>query len=153
MLPELLAKIAPLKRGPIMKRTVLLWAVSALCIAVLGNPAHAGRQHGKSPTVPSAAAPAVEEDYAYGAMASSAEMVLRIPPGAEVWFNGTKALSQTGSVRPFVTPALEPGWDYAYEVRVRWRENGRPVEQTRHILVRAGDRLALNLTARPTKGK
>jgi len=137
-----------------MKRSVLFWAVPALCIGVLGIPAHAGRGHGNSPKAPATPAPVVvDEDYAYGAMATTAEMVLRVPPGAEVWFNGTKAQGQTGSVRPFVTPALEPGWDYSYDVRVRWMQSGREVEQTRHITVRAGDRLTLNLAARPNGGK
>jgi uncharacterized protein (TIGR03000 family) len=85
-------------------------------------------------------------EYAYGATANDAvEMILKVPSTAELWFNGTKTAAQTKAVRHFVTPALEPGQDYSYDIRVRWTENGRPVEQTRKILVRAGDRLTLNL--------
>jgi len=97
------------------------------------------------------AAPAAD-DYAYGNTASDAvEMILKVPAKADVWFNGKKTDPQTKEVRHFASQALEPGWDYFYEIRVRWTENGRPVEQSRRITVRAGDRLTLNLTDLPSK--
>jgi uncharacterized protein (TIGR03000 family) len=102
------------------------------------------------PIVP--ARPAVPEEYAYGDSANDAvEMILKVPASAEVWFNGSKSAQQAKAVRRFVTPALEPGDDYYYDIRVRWTENGRSVEQTRRVLVRAGDRLTLNLMDLPSK--
>jgi uncharacterized protein (TIGR03000 family) len=99
-------------------------------------------------TVPAVTALA-EKDYAYGAteeIAYDAVLInVRVPAGAEVRFNGSKT-SQTGSLRSFVTPALEPDRDYSYEIRVRWMEAGRPVEGMRKINLRAGDRLTLNFT-------
>jgi len=93
-----------------------------------------------------------EPSYAYGAIVSDAvEMILKVPARADVWFNGVKTDPQTKAVRHFASPALEPGWDYSYDIRVRWTENGRPVEQTRCITVRAGDRVTLNLMDLPTK--
>jgi uncharacterized protein (TIGR03000 family) len=92
-----------------------------------------------------------EEDYAYGASEElppgAVLMNVRVPANAELWFDDEKT-SQTGRLRPFVTPALEPGKDYSYEIRARWTEGGRAVEQTRIINLRAGDRLTLNLTNR-----
>lgn len=77
---------------------------------------------------------------------------LRVPAEAEVWFEGQKT-SQTGASRQFVTPALERGYAYTYEIRARWTENGKPVERTRKIKVHAGDRLGMNLTsAAPEEG-
>ena len=43
----------------------------------------------------------------------------------------------TGAVREFHPPPLTPGKRYTYEIRARWTENGRPVEQERDIRVRA----------------
>ena len=56
---------------------------------------------------------------------------------AEIWFDGTK-MQQTGAVRQFVTPSLEPGKSYTYEVRARWTQNGQPMEETRTVQVRNG---------------
>jgi uncharacterized protein (TIGR03000 family) len=104
-------------------------------------------------TVPAAAAPVapaapVEDDYAYGALEGVGNdtvlINLRVPGNAEVWFDGSKT-SQTGRQRSFVSPPLQPGRNYSYNIRARWIEAGRPVEQTRRINVRAGDRDNLNL--------
>jgi uncharacterized protein (TIGR03000 family) len=68
---------------------------------------------------------------------TEAHVRLLVPAGAEVWFDGDKT-SQTGSVREYVSPPLTPGRNYAYQVRVRWTEDGRPLDQTRKVTVRAG---------------
>jgi uncharacterized protein (TIGR03000 family) len=90
-----------------------------------------------------------DNDYAYGAteeIAYDAVLInVRVPAGAEVRFDGSKT-SQTGGLRWFVTPALVPGRDYSYEIRARWMEAGRAVEETRKINLRAGDRLTINFT-------
>ena len=92
-----------------------------------------------------------EGDYVYGVVepiASNAVLInIQVPPNAEVWFDGSTTM-QTGSWRSFVTPALEPGRDYAYEIRARWTEGGRSVEQTRKITIRAGDRETLDFRFR-----
>ena len=152
-----------------MKRNFLCYAVAIMAAVVLfalPDTSSAASQHsggfrsaGPStpvyvpsfytiPTVPAVVPPA-ENDYAYGAteeIAYDAVLInVRVPAGAEVRFNASKT-SQTGSLRSFVTPALEPGRDYSYEIRARWMEAGRPVEETRKINLRAGDRLTLNFT-------
>jgi uncharacterized protein (TIGR03000 family) len=68
---------------------------------------------------------------------------VRVPENAEVWFDGTKT-AQTGSLRSFVTPPLERGRAYSYEIRVRQMEAGRSVEQVRKIDFGAGERHTLN---------
>jgi uncharacterized protein (TIGR03000 family) len=62
---------------------------------------------------------------------------VRVPDDAEVWFDDVRT-AQTGPVRQFVTPRLEPGEEYAYEIRARWLENGRSVTRTRRIVIQAG---------------
>jgi len=140
-----------------MKRKLLCGAVAILAVWLAANRLDAGRGGGKSPRVPRtdvAVSPVSEEDYAYGSMATRiVELTLRVPSSAELWFNGKKAELQTGIVRPFATPELEPGWDYSYDIRVRWLQNGREVEQTRHVIVRAGDRVTLIFAAAPNDAK
>jgi len=144
-----------------MKRNLLNWLFASLAVVAAGlfcataNGQRSGGQHspryavGGSPGATSAA-PAADDDYAYGVIADAkVEMILKVPANAEVWFNGVKTQPQTKSVRHFATPALEPGWNYSYDIRVRWTEKSRPVEQTRRIFVRAGDRVTLNLTDVP----
>jgi uncharacterized protein (TIGR03000 family) len=61
-----------------------------------------------------------------------ARLRLRLPAAdAEVWVEGKKT-SQKGSVRYFYSPPLSPG-TYAYDVRVRWTNNGETAEETRTV--------------------
>jgi uncharacterized protein (TIGR03000 family) len=71
---------------------------------------------------------------------------VRVPENAEIWFDGEKT-SQKGMFREFVTPALDPGQKYTYEIRARWNENGREVTRSRKQEVYAGDRLLVNMLA------
>jgi uncharacterized protein (TIGR03000 family) len=71
-----------------------------------------------------------------------------VPPDAQVWFNGKKT-SQTGTFRVFETPPLDPGSDYAYQTKVQWKQDGRDVEKTRKLSVRAGDHLLVNFLQSP----
>jgi uncharacterized protein (TIGR03000 family) len=74
-----------------------------------------------------------------------AHITLQVPAGAEVWFDG-KTTRQTGTVRQFRSPPLQPGKSYVYELRVRWQQNGKPVEQTRRVNFQANDQISLDLT-------
>jgi uncharacterized protein (TIGR03000 family) len=65
---------------------------------------------------------------------------VRVPPGAELWFDGEKT-AQTGADRVFTTPALESGKEFHYIVRARWNDNGQSTEQFRTITVRPGQRV------------
>lgn len=69
-----------------------------------------------------------------------------VPPDAEVWFEGDKTM-QTGPDRLFRSPPLEPGKNYTYDLKVRWMENGQPVEKTRQVRVTAGEESFVNLLA------
>jgi uncharacterized protein (TIGR03000 family) len=73
------------------------------------------------------------------APSSSNTAVVRIltAPDAQITFNGAQ-MGTTGSVRTFETPALEPGQNYKYEVKIRYSDNGVPVERDRVIRVTPG---------------
>lgn len=83
------------------------------------------------------------EPIATEAPSNAALVNVRIPARAELWFGGDKT-TQAGSLRQFVTPPLDPGRSYAYELRARWQEGGQLVDRTRKITVHAGDRLTVD---------
>ena len=64
------------------------------------------------------------------------------PPHAEIRFEGSKT-AQIGSSRLYVSPPLNQGQNYTYDIQVSWKENGREVTQDRRVPVRAGDRLSV----------
>jgi uncharacterized protein (TIGR03000 family) len=73
-------------------------------------------------------------------LGSRALLDVRVPADAEVFVEGDKT-SQTGSDRTFVSPALEPGRTFTYDIRARWAgPDGKPIEQTRQVKVQGGRR-------------
>jgi uncharacterized protein (TIGR03000 family) len=68
---------------------------------------------------------------------NTAAIEVQVPPNAQLWFDG-KQTSQRGSNRYFVSPALEPGRTFTYEVRATWIDpSGQVVNQTRNVQVQA----------------
>jgi uncharacterized protein (TIGR03000 family) len=61
-------------------------------------------------------------NYSYGAYAPTQENTVHIrlvvPDDAKVWFDN-KETKQTGETRQFESPALAPGHQYVYDVKVR----------------------------------
>jgi uncharacterized protein (TIGR03000 family) len=78
--------------------------------------------------------------------ASSVSIDVRLPVAdAEVWFEGDKT-KQTGTLRSFVSPALKPGAPYTYHVKARWQVDGTPFEQSRTVVVQAGQAVTVDFT-------
>lgn len=83
------------------------------------------------------------------AIADNAVLIgVRVPENAEIWIDGAKT-AQTGRFREFVTPSLEPGQKFNYDIKARWTENGQEVIRDRQVGFYAGDRLMVNLLASP----
>ena len=78
-----------------------------------------------------------------------ARLQVLVPADAEVWLNGNPT-TQRGGQRLFESPALAPGRDYQYEVRARWTEDGRAVDQTRIVVVRANARVGVDFSGAET---
>jgi uncharacterized protein (TIGR03000 family) len=74
-------------------------------------------------------------------------ITIRVPAGAKVWFDG-EPTTRTGTTREFVSPLLEPGRDYHYEVRAQWQDGEGTVERTRRLSFRAGDTIGLDFSGR-----
>ncbi len=75
---------------------------------------------------------------------NAATIRLHVPSAARVWFDGNET-AQRGTDRTFVSPALTPGREHVYQLRVQWDDNGKAVERSREVTVHAGERLDLNL--------
>jgi uncharacterized protein (TIGR03000 family) len=76
---------------------------------------------------------------------TSAEIQVRVPDDAELWFNGART-QLTGTTRVFQSPPLEPGARYSYDVKARWTEGGKAVERTLRVPVAAGSRREVDFT-------
>jgi uncharacterized protein (TIGR03000 family) len=68
---------------------------------------------------------------------------VRVPENAELWIDDVR-VAQTGLIRQLISPQLEPGEEYIYEVRARWLENGRSVTRSRKIVVQAGSNVRVD---------
>jgi uncharacterized protein (TIGR03000 family) len=75
------------------------------------------------------------------------QITIRVPAEAKIWFDGEQT-GQTGTTRVFVSPPLELGRDYHYEVRARWQDGEGTVERTRRLSFRAGETIGLDFSGR-----
>jgi uncharacterized protein (TIGR03000 family) len=73
-------------------------------------------------------------------------VVVRVPAAAQVWFDDS-ATRSTGTERSFQTPTLTAGKTYRYDVKVRWLQDGKPVDVTRSVDVRPGERTVVDFLA------
>ena len=71
---------------------------------------------------------------------------VRVPtPDTQLWIEG-KEMSSGGILRTFISPPLESGKDYTYTIRASWTENGKAVDRTQVVDVKAGKRVAVDFT-------
>ena len=78
-------------------------------------------------------------------MQMTALLKVQVPLDAEVWLDGRKMRSM-GPMRHYRTPPLDPTREYAYEVRAHWLFDNKPVEDSRHIAIRAGATVLIDFT-------
>lgn len=75
----------------------------------------------------------------------TALLKVQVPPDAEVWLDGQKMRS-TGAMRHYRSPPLDPTKEFAYEVRTRWFVKDTPVDEVRHVAIRAGATALVDFT-------
>jgi uncharacterized protein (TIGR03000 family) len=85
------------------------------------------------------AAPAVPNNSPTSAVSTKANndtalVRVLLPADARLWLQG-EATSLTGSERVFASQPLTPGMAYTYQIKARWTQNGRPVEQSATVKV------------------
>jgi uncharacterized protein (TIGR03000 family) len=78
----------------------------------------------------------------------SAVINLRVPSDAKVWFDQSQ-MKQTGTMRSFESPLLDVGSEYAYQIRIQVKRDGKDITETRRITLRAGDVINLTLGSSP----
>jgi uncharacterized protein (TIGR03000 family) len=66
-----------------------------------------------------------------------AYLEVRLPPSATVTIEGERT-TQSGTRRLFVSPPVEPGHRYVYDLTARWMEDGREVVRTEQVHVSPG---------------
>jgi uncharacterized protein (TIGR03000 family) len=112
------------------------------------------------PVVPSsekAPAPKVDDKKKGTALPAPARLLVQVPADAKLYIDNrlTKA---TSASRTFTTPVLMPGQVYYYEVKAEVVRDGKVMNETKRILVRAGQdsQASFNettmLVAAPTQG-
>ena len=74
-----------------------------------------------------------------------ARLIVDAPADAKLYIDDT-AMKTQAEHRSYQTPDLEPGQTYYYEVRVEVQRDGRPVSETKRILVRAGQEVHADFT-------
>jgi uncharacterized protein (TIGR03000 family) len=81
---------------------------------------------------------------------SHALLAVDVPADAKVFVNGV-ATTSTGAHRQYVSRNLTDGFDYTYEVRAEITRNGRKIEETKTVTLRAGENteVAFDLKSRP----
>ena len=75
---------------------------------------------------------------------AEARLTVLVPADAAISFFG-KPTTQKGTERLFITPVLQPGKEYYYDITARWAKEGRGVEETRRVWVTAGSRVKVKL--------
>jgi uncharacterized protein (TIGR03000 family) len=81
--------------------------------------------------------------YEASGIAAPATIVLRLPADAKLTIDGS-ATKSTDSLRTFVSPPLQAGKDYQYALRAEVMRDGKKVERTRDVSVRAGQTSEVN---------
>lgn len=70
---------------------------------------------------------------------------VHVPADAKVWFDGDLT-KKRGGERDFTSPPLPVGRLYHYDVRARWKEGGRVVDQTRRVPASANRRTVVDFS-------
>jgi len=76
----------------------------------------------------------------------TALITVQVPETAEVWIFGART-GQGGTLRRFVTPPLESGTNSWYEIKARWMDGQKNVEQTRRVNLFPGARPVVDFLA------
>jgi uncharacterized protein (TIGR03000 family) len=88
--------------------------------------------------------PTPPPDYQEALPPGMALIIVRVPAGAVLWFNGAPT-TQTGSYRRFLTPPLPEGGESLYSLRVRWYFQDAELSRVEEVRVRPGMTQTVNL--------
>ena len=70
--------------------------------------------------------------------ANKARLLLHVPADAVVRLNGQR-MRTTGEEREYISPELEEGETYVYDIQVAWTQDGQQREESREVKVRGNN--------------
>ncbi len=73
-----------------------------------------------------------------------ATIIVKVPADAKVFFDD-EPTRQIGTLRTFSTPALQPGKEYHYDLKIEVVRGGQVLSRTRQVAVRAGQDTRVDL--------
>jgi uncharacterized protein (TIGR03000 family) len=77
------------------------------------------------------------------AQAAPARVTVRLPADATLTIDNV-VCPLTSTTRVFESPKLEPGRQFVYTVKAEVVRDGRPVSESRRVIVEAGKKLEVN---------
>jgi uncharacterized protein (TIGR03000 family) len=80
---------------------------------------------------------------AVAARPDTAVLIVKLPAEAELWLDECR-MSQGGSYRVFVTPALAAGSEFSYTVRARWRIKDVELSRSEQVRLEPGNSYTVN---------
>jgi uncharacterized protein (TIGR03000 family) len=88
-----------------------------------------------------------QQSFYYGPQSQNAVLLdVRLPvPDAQILIDGTPT-TQRGTQRLFISPPLEPGKTFTYELSAKFLEGGKEVTRLQKQEVRAGERVTVDFT-------
>ena len=69
-----------------------------------------------------------------------ATLVLDFPAAAEVWVNGKQGEGEPNTEWTLTSPTLRPGERFTFDVKARWKADGKTLEYARSFTIAGGDR-------------
>ena len=69
---------------------------------------------------------------------ATATLVVQLPAAAEIWVGGKRVKGDPATEWTLTSPALKAGESHTFEVKSRWKVDGKTFEATRSVPVAAG---------------
>ena len=89
--------------------------------------------------------------YQPAADPNAVNMEVVLPENATLWIQDQQ-MSESGAVRRFVSPALETGKSFTYNLRAKWTDaSGQSVERTKKVDVKAGSWIGVDFNKADNK--
>lgn len=120
------------------------------------TPAESAKPAVEAPMDPSTApsgeapapAPAPEDGKSTSMRRTEGLLTVEVPADAKIFVNG-QATNSAGESRQYVSRNLQAGYNYTYEVRAEIVRDGKTIEETKTIDVRAGEVAELTFNLAP----
>jgi uncharacterized protein (TIGR03000 family) len=103
----------------------------------------------KGGVMPEKLGPPSKQDPAKQDQASRAKVIIDVPAQAKLYIDDQPMSNKTGQ-RTFVTPPLERGQTYFYDVKIVLTVDGQEKAQTQRVVLRAGEVVAAQFSTAPS---